>query len=494
MQFEPEKFYYDVSLDGKTLATARYADNKYQTILLDAITRKELSKVDGLIRFVQSPDNPIAWKPMEALYTQIDEVNSLFNKRCENAPYFPYPVEIEEDKFAIQRDSFVEVVNLSTCKVENSIHYYSAGNNSSISPNGQFIATSGKDGILVWNGLTGKISMELIGGSFTAIDDVFSFDQTGNLLLTGKRGYKNAYSGQFRRYHISIWDVSTGKKIREITPVTEYLNQIIPTADKNVVMIEDGAGFNFWDIQTDKLLITLPYGKFVFSPDGNSIWISVVKQEANRAKGIKDNQVLTQYNYHTGEILQQLGPSDSPTQGLYLNNDGTKMALHLWVERAGKTDEDVLKLVDLASDEVLWEFRWDITTEPFVRTSKTDDDEKYGFGKKFYLRQDGNTLAKYGFPLYTDLWSFQSEKPYSVIPHGQMLGNSNIVITTNTQLPYSYDKEVTQFWSSKTGNLLGEITTRYKINAISFSPLGNLIAASGDYGIIHLWGVKRIDR
>jgi WD40 repeat protein len=58
-------------------------------------------------------------------------------------------------------------------------------------------------------------------------------------------------------------------------------------------------------------------------------------------------------------------------------------------------------------------------------------------------------------------------------------------------LPYSYQKEIIQFWNSKTGNLLGKIRIYYGIVNIAFSPDGYLMAVSGDDGIIRLWGVKK---
>jgi WD40 repeat protein len=62
---------------------------------------------------------------------------------------------------------------------------------------------------------------------------------------------------------------------------------------------------------------------------------------------------------------------------------------------------------------------------------------------------------------------------------------------TATAYDSGYQKEIVQFWSAKTGNLLGEIRTHYRIRDIAFSSNGYLIAVSGDDGLVRIWGVKK---
>jgi WD40 repeat protein len=200
---------------------------------------------------------------------------------------------------------------------------------------------------------------------------------------------------------------------------------------------------------------------------------------------------LKLYDYQTGEILQELEPIHSWVKFLYLNEAETKLALHLQTNVPNKAPNDGIRILDLDSKEILWDIQWNVPTNPFERTPKTDDWDDYGFTKDFYLWQNGEILAQHGFDLYTASWHFQSEDPYFVMPSGALMNGAQIVVTSNHNLPYSYQKEIVQFWSAKTGNLLGEIRTYYRIRDIAFSPDGYLIAVSGDDGLIRIWGVKK---
>lgn len=491
-EYNPEKFFYDVSFDGNILATARYEGNNFHTFLLDATTRAKLAQADGLIEFVKSEDSIYSWRPIKAMHTQRGETDLLV-EMCTNPsiPRISKAVELEKDKVVTQSDSLLEVINLSTCTVENSVHFHSSYNNT-FSPNNRFLATNSYNHTVIWDLESGKSVLTISGNTFENADDVLSFNADGSLFLTGKQGGENILPDQpNRKYVISVWDVQTGKKIKELSPVTEFLDSILPTPDKRIIMVSDVAGLQFWNVQTGKLLTTIPAGISAFTEDGNQIWISVINQKANRAQGIQDIQTLTLYDYRTGRVIQKLEPTHGRMRHIYLNKNGSKIALHYQAEQANSTFDNVICIVDLASREEIWRIQWNVLTSPFEQTSKYQDWEEYGFSRQFYLWQNGEILANHGFDLYTTSWQFQSEKPYSVIPNGELLPKSEIVLVRNDFLPYSYQKEVVQFWSAKTGNLLGEIRTYYKIEDVAFSPDGYWIAVSGDDGIVRIWGVKK---
>ncbi len=68
--YDPEKVFYDVSPDGKTLASMEFQEQKYITRLIDVETGNVIEKIDGLIHYNHQTDKPL-WEEnwLEPVYS-----------------------------------------------------------------------------------------------------------------------------------------------------------------------------------------------------------------------------------------------------------------------------------------------------------------------------------------------------------------------------------------------------------------------------------------
>ncbi len=491
-EYDPEKFFYDISPDGEILASARYQSGGYVTKLLDSKTRDVLSEVSGLIGFVPTGDGKFLSQPRQDRPRSSGQkyLDSAILRKCLPENFMWVQGEkLGEDRVLLFDDASLQVINLSNCKTEKLLRYPSA-NHAIFSPNERLLATYSKDCIYIWDLTTGNLLTEIHAPPSGESIDVFAFNSDGSRLLTGPLGSPNFYPDQpNRNYAIAVWDTQTGKKLRELIPQGEFLRRIHATPDKDIVMAEDTSKLNFWNIKTGELLSAIPSGVFVFTKRDDAVWVAFINQTSNRSKELDDIQTITLYDYRTGKVLRRLPSLQASIRHLYINTNGAQLAAHLFL---GQTTGDALHILDTTTGEILWNIQWNVLTNPFIREPDYWDDwTDYGFTKKFYLAQTGEAFAKYGFDLYTESWHFQSESPYRTIPGGELTTDKKIIVNRNSSLPYSYTKELVQFWDARAGNFLGEIGLTYNTQKMFFGPKGYLMGVVGKDGILRIWGVRK---
>lgn len=180
----------------------------------------------------------------------------------------------------------------------------------SFSPNGMLIATGckGKDGVKLWNGITGELKITLTGHASDVTSVIFSPD--GQTLATESLDntvkFWDVPSGQFRatlKGHrstiydtafgpdgkllatasrdrtVRLWNVMTGEQTVVLNPTTGIIRRVIFSPDGRTLVtlgeFKERAA-KLWNVETGKLKATLGQHEggvknVLFSPNGNLI-------------------------------------------------------------------------------------------------------------------------------------------------------------------------------------------------------------------------------
>jgi WD40 repeat protein len=188
-------------------------------------------------------------------------------------------------------------------------------------PDGRTLVTAGKQGLRLWDPVTGnEIRMLVTGqGPMTAV----AFAPDGRSVISGQQ------SGEVQR-----WDASTGAQLGAFAPAAEAVTSLVFAPDGHTLAGGTGRSTHLWDVSSGRAIRTVEHGwgqyrsPPVFSADGLRI---------GRATG-----TLALWDIMTGSMVEW------PPIGLYprvaaLSPDGT-----VWA--AGGSQDD-LWLMDRVTTE-----------------------------------------------------------------------------------------------------------------------------------------------
>ena len=185
------------------------------------------------------------------------------------------------------RPMWIELWDLSECEMIQNISFPSAGhvfpvavpllmhNYSDMMFNsaGDLLVVNNGMDVFVWDIVSLELAFSVEGDPICSPVDIFTFNADDSLLVTGKFKYCTNLETYWEDYSVSIWDADTGSLLREIDPSSEYLHNIVPTLDEDIMLVSDSDGFTLWDITTGEQLSFLESGDFVFDALRGGIWI-----------------------------------------------------------------------------------------------------------------------------------------------------------------------------------------------------------------------------
>lgn len=473
----PKDSFYDVSPNGKHIASYIYEGDIGTTLIKEAETGNVHQTVEGLILFVDSENGEPAWveSPNNPGYREDPD-----NEKCgitKKKGYNKYSELINFGNKAVLYYSayysihYLTLWDYSTCEVEKEISF-PAANLLVFGPNGQFLATSSITDIYLWNTQSKEVELKIRTNEYTWPESSFAFNSDGTWLITLEEILPD------KTYQILIWDIQSGKLLRTLKPTVSSSHYIFPSHQKNIVAVGD-SNLNkllFWNIETGELLFTTTYGVPEYDENGN-VWISLGEKE-----GIKK---LVLYDIQKGTKLQTIYTPYTWFRNIHLSEDGSKL-VGLTYNQEERQEHIVIYDINTGeqTNETLIERR---TTNKMV-------------GK-------GNIFVIYGSHGYIDFWDFEGDTPFLTIQGNLKLGAVNddwsgYGYSSSFDLLFSPDGrvlitesntyDIIRFWDTQTGNLLGEISLNFEIDYstnIVFSPDGRIIAVTGEDGLIRIWGV-----
>lgn len=474
-----QKVLYRVTPDGNTLAYATFKDHSTTTELVDFKTRKVLQTSSGLLEFFVE-DGKINWRPVvqqPSSYVSPRIVLETCNLRNPIGPNY-YTLISSNGKKAILTISHtstiesLELWNLTSCKVENTISFPSAQSDSVFSPNGRWLAASDGYTAYVWSIETRKIHFSVPGKMFFNHQNAIQFNADGTRFLTGSQ---TTYSIDQvpEAYTISSFNAQTGQLVREIKPKTVMLQALVVTPDNDIILSIDASGSHFWNIETGELLSDLPKGSYVFDVTNGQIWIA--------QKNGEDLYQIMLFNYRTGAKLRALEPIHAQlVDKLSFTND------QKLIVRVLQNHAQVISVIDLESEIILY-------------SSILAPKEEFSLASQ-------DMFVTYGDTGYIHLWNLKQNTPYLTL-----LGNyqnesvndfidglkggfyfSDVQFFNENVLVANTMTNIIRFWDMKKGILLSELKPDYQIiGKIALSPNQQLMAVTGRDGIIRLWGVPK---
>lgn len=474
-----QKMLYRITPDGNTLAYATFKDHSITTELVDFKTRKVLQTSSGLLEFLVE-DGKINWMPVvqqPSSYVSPRIVLETCNLRNPIGPNY-YTLISSNGKKAILTISHTSTVeslelwNLTTCKVENTISFPSAQSNSVFSPNGRWLAASDGYTAYVWSMETRKLHFSVPGKMFFNHQNAIQFNADGTRFLTGSQ--TTYYIDQApEAYTISSFNSQTGKLVQEMKPKTVMLQTLMATPDKDIILSIDASGFHFWNIETGQLLSDLPHGSYAFASQSGQIWIAQKNEE--------DLYQIVLCDYQTGRKLRAFEPVHAQFVKILFVTNTQKMIVSLQQTETQK----VVSMIDLESETTLFSSTLDLLEEFSVASQ--------------------NGFVTYEENGYIYLWNFVQKAPYLTLLGNYQNKSVNDFMDgfgggfyfsdvqfLNENILVANAAGTIRFWDTKKGILLSEIKPDYQIiGKIAIGPTQQLMAVTGRDGIIRLWGVPK---
>ena len=470
------KLFYDVSPDGKLLATIYYTNGRAVRQILDSATREVVSPlaVDWNDEFLPFKNEKITWQPI---------LGEISDPTISDLPCNLVPSTLEEYRKLLVTDKFVilyvlhfreiqrlELWELQECQIKRKISFPYA-EQVLFSPNDDLLAaTTGLD-IYVWDLSTMKVRFLVAGKSFKKPGNLLVFNADGSRLVVSTLGQDQSGANQpDKKYTLSVWDTRSGKKLLEIRPESEFLEHIAATPDPEIILSQDSGGFAFWNITNGKLQAALPSGAYTFDPLDHGIWVSTPG-------------AINLFDYYTGQALHGLLPVQFPVDKLVINKTGSKIALWGILEEARRY---ALTVVNTKSRRHLW------TNTNFKSIRRCGFD---GFSIDRLVID-----CESGF----EVWDFEQNTSLLNLPGDWLSYNHEMIFSR-------YENQL-QFWMASNARYLGDLDLRYtyrynkletnasplyvsiqpeNITNITVSPVGYWIAFTTEDGLIRLWGVPR---
>jgi WD40 repeat protein len=474
---DQESSYYDISPNGKYIASFIYDGGKGITTIKESKTGEAIQSVEGLILFVNSSDGKPAWERSPYI-VYFDDKEETVSETCgivNESGHTDYQELFSSENKAVIFNTKIflseslALWNFSTCEIEKEILFPSA-QQLVFSRDGKFLAVSSTNSIYLWDVKSKKIGLTISDAQFSFLPGSFVFNSDETRLITQGRNIDD------NPCSFLVWDTQTGNLLRTLTPFVCSDYQFFPSPVSNFIAMyqRNKMELQFWDIENGEFLYTAPIESPTFEASGN-FW-GIIREEDQLDK-------LVLYDIQTGSELKIINTSYQGLNIIFSSEDDSPLVTDFFDPDEGKkylvifetkTGEQISKII--IEDRIKQSFTW------FLRDRFVIDTHdgylnfcQYGQEKPYLtiqgdiqLRAVNDSFTGYTSSYYHDMYFSPHEK---------------VAIT------YNEKSNLARFWDTQTGQLLGEITPDYEIEDIAFSPDGRIIAVSGEDGLIRIWGV-----
>ncbi|MBX3083226.1 MAG: protein kinase [Anaerolineae bacterium] len=328
------------------------------------------------------------------------------------------------------------------------------------SPDGQYVASGGRDGkVLLWERSTGKLMQTFEGHTDAIVGLAFSSD--GSKLVTGS----------FDKTCI-LWDVATGKPIRTFTGTEKRVRSVNYSPDGRYVVAGTGDWTAWmWDADTGKLVHQFGadeatrHKDFIlsvaFSPDSKIL-----------ATGSGDKTVRL-WDVATGEPLE-------------LNGKFLDLVGHTAFVESVRFSPDGSQIVTASDDKSVRV--WDIHTGMQVGLPFIGHDDKV-YSAQF--SPDGKFVISGSEDKTARVWSLATGKQVQLMANHTQGVNSVAWSPDGTQLLTGSSDHSARLWEVHTGPKPGHFEGHQAaILAAVYSPDGKWVMTGGEDQTVKLWDAQ----
>jgi RNA polymerase sigma factor (sigma-70 family) len=325
------------------------------------------------------------------------------------------------------------------------------------SPDGTTLAGGMGRTIELWDVATGKVARQLTikevrkgrFAEFTGIE-ALAFSPRGKTLISG------GWGGQGLR----LWDVATGKELRQFKGHERRITAVAFSPDGKTLASGGGYGdhtIRLWEVATGEQIRLLAKQEgeiksLAFSLDGKVL----------ASAGGRGNRRLVLWDVATGREVRQLGRRHNEVNSLVFAGDGTTL------------------VSGMGGSIRLWNWKTGQERLPFGG--------HHAYVCDVALSPDGRTVATAGGDKVIRLWSTASGQEVGRLEGHEGQVNAVAFSPDGRALASgSYDKTV-RLWDVARAREKHRFTELQGIHALAFSPDGKVLAA-GDYyhGHVCLW-------
>lgn len=165
-------------------------------------------------------------------------------------------------------------------------------------PDQRTVALADSGRISFWNYLDGTFQKSIVNNNIPVVTN-FAFSNSGKyFLIEGASG-------------LSIWDVKSGEKLRELTESVGYKNASFSKND-NVIIANNQGAISVWNVQNGILLLHINNGQGTLQAE--------ISYDNNYIYCVSEN-FLSCYLYSNGEIINRIYFTPMPTS-IILTKDG----------------------------------------------------------------------------------------------------------------------------------------------------------------------------
>ena len=467
-----KELYYDVSPDGKLLASMDYVDEKLVTYMMNSNTREVIDTVDGRVKFIINENNEVEIQQDISTYYVDSELGQRCNLLDRSKSEFIELMNNEDLHLVIIRDDnkfqTLELWNIESCQIENWISFLSASE-IKFSPDGKYILSLNSYDLNVWNTNDFSSSYSVRNDPYDLPIDLAEFSSDGQKLVTGT--YNKNSMGIFTPNRISVWDLKTGKLINEIDSGGDSLFEIKSHPTPELISVRDENNIRIININSGEIISTFSSGNYVFSNEGNLIWIAAGDEW--------DEKRVKAYDVYS-EILQYYSKRKYPINEIFYNE---------------YSDQIIAFNRNLMNNcEEIWVFSSD-SGELFLQEIKL---ENSNYGNYFRFLKQAQYIVVFNLNEAIAILSTETNEVLAKIsdlteydvtyvelsPNGDYL-----IVPAVTPLPGEFWDSILIF-DTGNGDLIDEKLIRKEIEFLQISPDGKLIAIVGEDGLLYLYGVR----
>jgi WD40 repeat protein len=287
---------------------------------------------------------------------------------------------------------------------------------------------------------------------------------------------KELASGGILNRTVSIWDVATGKLVRELTGTQGSIEALAYSPDGKylasgrgfVGITENNISVVIWDAQTGQLVHNL--NGPVPLESSNAVRSLVFSRDSKRLAVGYEGKTIAIFDAETWELLKPIPLTSGISSSLVYSPDGHYLAHGSWKE----AERFPIQILDVQTGE----FVQNLTGHKFE--SETLD-----------YSPNGQYLASGAIDKTISIYSLQSGKLEKTLTGHEGHVHSVAYSPDGKYLASGSDDKTVKIWKASTYELLTTMKEHGGfISSIAFSPDGKFLAAGGQ-DLITIWDVTQ---